>query len=932
MSNRLRFHVNLAVLFAALVLVSTIASLPSVHAPPNPIVWVAKSPIPYHTAQAGVVGGQDGRIYVFGGYASVSPSTPVTTARAYDPRTDTWANLTSLPTPTRGPGIAVDNNGLIYVISGFSGIADITNNQVYNVTSNSWTTGTSIPTAVWMSGATTGIDGRIYVGGGEISGGTATNILQIYNTQTKVWSSGASMATTRKQFQAVAAPNGLIYSIGGMTSASVATATVEAYNITANNWTPRASLPVAVTVFGATLGPDGLIYVFGGSNSYTNNGAPFYNTVYSYDPVSNTWYTNSQNLPTTRRELSAATSSYNNRMYVMGGANGTYLNTNEEATIANGHITITTVTCSPSTVVADDVTSCNATVTDTNSSATTPTGTVSFLSSGTGTFSGTCTLAIATSSSAACTSSVTYRPTAVGTGSHVIRGTYSDDSTHDPSVSSGSQMFTLTVTARSTSTALSCSPSSVLVNSGSTCTATVTDTASSGISSTPTSTVSFTSAGTATGSFSSTSCSLSSASCSVTFTPYTGGSFTVTGNYGGDAMHSSSSGISNSVTAMLRTTSIGFSCNPASTLANNSTSCKVTVTDTSAPPFSTPTGTVSLSTSGTGAFSTCTLSGSGAVAICSTTYTPTNVGTGSHVLTAHYGGDAAHSPASPDATATITVTPRTTATSVSCTSPVTVGTPTNCTVTVTDNSIAGPFITPTGTVSLASSGAGVFSTCTLSGSTAFATCSATFTPFGTNATTDMIDANYPGDNNHSGSGGFLLTVNGSGGPNAAPVATISSITPNPVQLGQAITFTGSGTDSDGTIIGYKWRSSISGNLSSQASFQISGLPAGNHTIYFSVEDNQGAWSPEVSTVIVITSSTNGANSAPASGLPTMDWIVLACALAGVGVFVGYMIGHKRKKQVASIPPIVTAPSAPPTPPAAAPPAAPPATQGPPSSK
>src|SRR4029077_3283524 len=165
MPNRWRFRVNLAVLFAALVLVSTIASLPSVHAPPNPIIWVAKSSIPYHTAQAGVVGGLDGRIYVFGGYSVVSPSTPATTARAYDPRTDTWANLTSLPTPTRGPGIAVDNNGLIYVISGYSEVSDVTNNQVHNVTSNSWTAGTSIPPGVCMSGAATGIDGRVYVAG-----------------------------------------------------------------------------------------------------------------------------------------------------------------------------------------------------------------------------------------------------------------------------------------------------------------------------------------------------------------------------------------------------------------------------------------------------------------------------------------------------------------------------------------------------------------------------------------------------------------------------------------------------------------------------------------------------------------------------------------------------------------------------------------------
>src|SRR4029077_1111708 len=470
------------------------------------------------------------------------------------------------------------------------------------------------------------------------------------------------------------------------------TATVEAYNITANTWTPKASLPSAVMVFGAALGPDGLIYIFGGSTNYTNNGSPFFNTVYSYDPVSNTWYTNIQNLPTPRRELSAATSSYNNRMYVMGGANGTYLNTNEEASISNGHTTTTVVTCSPSTLVANDVTSCNATVTDTNSTAeTSPTGAVLLQSSGSGTFTGTCTLTAASSSSASCASSVTYRPTAVGTGSHVIRGTYSGDSTHNPSISTGSQSFTLTVTARSSSTAVNCSPSSVLANSGSTCTATVTDTATSGTSSTPTSTVSFTAAGSATGSFSSTSCSLSSGSCAVTFTPRNAGSFTVTGNYGGDAMHSSSSGISNSVTVTLRTTSIAFSCNPTSTLANNSTRCTVTLTDTSPAPFATPTGTITLSTSGTGTFSACTLSGSGAVATCSTTDTPTSLGTGSHVLTAHYGGDAAHSAASPDPTVTITVTPRTTITSVSCTSPVTVGSPTNCTAIVTDNSTAGPF-------------------------------------------------------------------------------------------------------------------------------------------------------------------------------------------------------------------------------------------------
>src|SRR2546430_3448762 len=217
------------------------------------------------------------------------------------------------------------------------------------------------------------------------------------------------MAVAREQFQLVAGANGLLYAIGGYTGS--ATTAVEAYNITSNTWTAKAPMPSALLVYGATLGPDGLIYVFGGSNTYSNNSNPYYNSVYSYYPPTNTWYTNTQNLPTARRELSAATSSYNHRMYVLGGANGAYLSTNEEATEQAGDPTSTTVTCSPATVLVNNSTSCTATVTDTNSTGTiTPTGTVTFASSSTGTFTGTCTLT-GTGATASCATNVTYTPT-----------------------------------------------------------------------------------------------------------------------------------------------------------------------------------------------------------------------------------------------------------------------------------------------------------------------------------------------------------------------------------------------------------------------------------------------------------------------------------------------------------------------------------------
>ena len=92
--------------------------------------------------------------------------------------------------------------------------------------------------------------------------------------------------------------------------------------------------------------------------------------------------------------------------------------------------------------------------------------------------------------------------------------------------------------------------------------------------------------------------------------------------------------------------------------------------------------------------------------------------------------------------------------------------------------------------------------------------------------------------------------------NVPPVALIDSISPNPAVTGQSVSFSGHGTDSDGTVTGYAWRSSISGSLSTSASFSTSSLSQGTHTIFFRVQDNQGAWSPEVSQSLVVNAPAN----------------------------------------------------------------------------
>jgi hypothetical protein len=179
----------------------------------------------------------------------------------------------------------------------------------------------------------------------------------------------------------------------------------------------------------------------------------------------------------------------------------------------------TTVSCSPISVAIGSPSTCTVTVTGEN-----PTGSVSWQSSGSGTFSSsTCTL-----SSGSC--SVTYTPSSK-TSPVTINASYSGDTKN--SASSGA--FSLNVPAlQAPGVTVSCSPSSITIGSSTTCTATVTG-------SSPTGTVSFSSTD-ALAKFRPSSCTLlSSGSCRVSYTPSVLGSATITASYSGDSNNPSSS-------------------------------------------------------------------------------------------------------------------------------------------------------------------------------------------------------------------------------------------------------------------------------------------------------------------------------------------------------------------------------------------------------
>jgi hypothetical protein len=106
--------------------------------------------------------------------------------------------------------------------------------------------------------------------------------------------------------------------------------------------------------------------------------------------------------------------------------------------------------------------------------------------------------------------------------------------------------------------------------------------------------------------------------------------------------------------------------------------------------------------------------------------------------------------------------------------------------------------------------------------------------------------------------------------NLVPTAYISSISPNPANKSEEITFIGYGNDTDGTIIAYQWRTNDT-ILGTNATIKVSNLSLGKHTIYFKVQDNDGDWSDEVSATIEVTEKAEGKWFIP---YPTFNIIVI----------------------------------------------------------
>jgi len=307
---------------------------------------------------------------------------------------------------------------------------------------------------------------------------------------------------------------------------------------------------------------------------------------------------------------------------------------------------VTSVVCAGPVTVGTSST-CTATIAGFN-----PSGTVSFLASGAGSFDYvSCALAYG-----AC--NVNYVPSGVEGSPQTINASYSGDLNNLPSNGTTS----LAVNPVLPGTSVTCGYSTVLLGSSIVCTATVT-----GLS--PTGTVSWSKAGGGNATISPLSCMLSAIyQCQVSVTGVSPGQFILNGSYSGDLNNLPSSG-----TFTLLVYSVKVTCTPRNVVMGHQVSCKAIVVGSP-----TPTGKLTWSSSGSGKFSSSTcrlLRGS-----CTVRYSPYN-GLSPVTVTASYPGDSNNLASSGNFT--LLVTKATSKTTLACISSVLVGRTVRCQVTVT---------------------------------------------------------------------------------------------------------------------------------------------------------------------------------------------------------------------------------------------------------
>ena len=297
-------------------------------------VWQAQADMPTPKAQAEIAAGLDGMVYVFGGVKaidSVSHEYQVTVDESFvfDPATGSWSAIANMPYGARAGVAIAGDDGLIYVFGGYNDTwGSLSYAQIYDPVANSWTLGTGMTYQEGFLSGAKGYDGRMYIFGGS----DAVGRVQIYDPVGDSWSLGTNMPSPMFSGTCVAVTGTTsIYYLGGTDSFSTSSTTCVAYDAYSDSWSYLTSLPAARAGGSAVIAADGLVYFMGGGNTAYNTGGlvggqEFYSTTLVYSRFNDTWFSAVDLSYAARYGMSVASAEGN--VWFFGGNNNTVVYSN----------------------------------------------------------------------------------------------------------------------------------------------------------------------------------------------------------------------------------------------------------------------------------------------------------------------------------------------------------------------------------------------------------------------------------------------------------------------------------------------------------------------------------------------------------------------------------------------------------------------------
>lgn len=240
--------------------------------------YLRDSTIPLYNPCVCVV---DNFMYVCGGKYDCNENNEIATARCfrYDPRFDTWFELTSM-NEARKDFALVANNGCLYAIAGQDENLTMCTMECFHIDGNDWELKASMFSCLYSHVAAECND-KIYVAGGQRFTGCCNNVT-CYDVSTDNWEVKASLLKARCNHVMQQISN-FIYVLGGNVEDGygfpVPIVFIERYNPGTDQWT-FCQQNINIREAGACV-MDNKIYVVGGIN-----GDHYYSDIIDcYDPL-----------------------------------------------------------------------------------------------------------------------------------------------------------------------------------------------------------------------------------------------------------------------------------------------------------------------------------------------------------------------------------------------------------------------------------------------------------------------------------------------------------------------------------------------------------------------------------------------------------------------------------------------------------------------